>query len=700
VAGAELLVGIDIGGTFTDFVVIDGGSGRMTFDKVLTTPDDPSRAVIEGLRRLELPHERIGRVIHGTTLATNAIIQRTGARTALVTTRGFRDVLEIRREKRFDIHDVDIALPPPLVPRPHRFEVDERIGADGGVVAALKADSVVAVADALTAEGIESVAVVLLNSFVNPDHEHRVARLLAARLPGVFVSLSSEINPEIREYERTSTTVVNAYVQPLIRRYLESLERELQALGYAGRLYLMLSDGGVATADVAAGEPVRIIESGPAGGAVAAALVGGVAGFENLIAFDMGGTTAKICLIEDGKPARSPESEIARVEWSKRGSGFPLRAPGIEMIEIGTGGGSLAALGGAGILQVGPRSAGADPGPACYGRGGLQATVTDADLVLGLLGATSFLGGRMQLDVTAARRAIDECIGAPLGASTVEAAWAIHDLANEQMGISARLHVVQRGQDPGEYVLCAFGGAGPVHAARIAERLGITRVLYPPGAGVASALGFLAAPPSISLTRGYATLLRHADVDRLAALFDEMGGQAVQLLRQAEVAPEEITFSCYGALCYDGQGFEVETPLAEGFRDAADLIALEGTFHALCEQLYGRSDPELDVKALSWRLVATGRRPAIAFGEEVAREPRAARAQTAREVYFPESGGFVECPVHDRTDLRAGDVVAGPAIVEEAESTVVLTPAMQATVVRGGSLLAVVERPVSELPKE
>jgi N-methylhydantoinase A len=689
-----MVVGVDIGGTFTDFVVLDRDSGEFEVGKVLTTPDDPSRAVLDGLSRLvdadDLRAGEVDAIIHGTTLATNAIVQRTGARTALVTTRGFRDVLEIRREKRFDIHDLSIDMPAPLVPRSLRFEVEERISSSGEVLADLEEQAVLELSKLLASEAIESIAVVLLNSFVNDEHERRLAELLARQLDGVFVSLSSTVNPEIREYERTSTTVVNAYIQPLIKRYLESLEQQLAELGYDRPLYLMLSDGGVTSAQVAAREPVRIIESGPAGGAVAASFIGGVAECPDLIAFDMGGTTAKICLIEAGEPTRSSESEVGRLQWFQRGSGFPLRAPGLEMIEIGTGGGSIASLGDAGLVRVGPRSAGADPGPACYSRSGTNPTVTDADLLLGYLDGNHFLGGAMKLDDAAAERAIDEHIAQPQGISILEAAWAVHEIANEQMAISARLHIIQRGCDPADYVMCAFGGAGPVHAARVAERLGVRRILYPQGAGVASAFGFLAAPLSIGVTGAYASLLREVDAPRLNRVFSDMETEAASLLSQSGAARDQVTFRRYAALCYDGQGYEVETLLPDGFPANGGLEALEETFHTRYAQLYGRADRSFQIKALTWRLVATGPRPTLKLKEATASGNVDAVPRTHRPAYFPESDGFVDCPVYDRQDLFEGTTIEGPAVIEEAESTVILTPRMRATALRANLLMAVI----------
>src|SRR5689334_6242025 len=463
----SLRVGVDIGGTFTDLILIDDSSGELTVGKVLTTPADPSRAVAdvisEALQRANAEPAAVEHVIHGTTLVTNAVIERKGARTALLTTKGFRDAYEIAREHRYDLYDLFLEMPQPLVPRYLRLEVDERVYADGSIARAPDQDAVARLVAELRDKDIEAVAICFMHSYANPAHEQLVGAIVGEIAPGMRVSLSSDVVPEIREYERTSTTVVNVYVQELVETYLNELVQRLKRLGIEGELLLMLSSGGISTVETATRFPLRLLESGPAGGALASAYFGRLAGENDLLAFDMGGTTAKLCVIEDGKPLTSTEFEVDRKYRFKAGSGLPVKTPVVELIEIGAGGGSIARVDSLGLLKVGPDSAGADPGPACYGRGGRQPTVTDADLLLGYLDPGFFLGGRLQLDRPAAEAAIGSKIAEPLGMSSVRAAWGIHQLVNEGMASAARVHAIERGKDPRGLPLFAFGGAGPGH---------------------------------------------------------------------------------------------------------------------------------------------------------------------------------------------------------------------------------------------
>ncbi|MGH2369499.1 MAG: hydantoinase/oxoprolinase family protein, partial [Chloroflexota bacterium] len=510
-----LRAGVDVGGTFTDLLLVDDATGAAWVGKTLTTPEDPSVGVrtglAEALAAAGVSAEALGTVIHGTTLVTNALLERRGDRTALVTTKGFRDAVEIAREHRFDMYDLLLDLPPPIASRRLRFEVDERLLADGTEYRPVDPDEVRTLAERLRAAGVEAVAVCFLHSYVDPAHERQVGALLAEMLPGVRVALSCEVVGEIREYERTSTTLANVYVQRITERYLDRIQRELEDLGSPARLLVMLSSGGVATVETARRFPVRLIESGPAAGALAAAHAGRLCGRPNLLSFDMGGTTAKACLIEDGRPLVTTELEVDRVYRFKKGSGLPIKAPAIEMIEIGAGGGSIARVDPFGLVKVGPQSAGAQPGPACYGQGGDQPTVTDADLLLGYLDPAFFLGGRMRLDRAAAERAIAEQIGGPLGLSVVEAAWAIHQVVNEQMAAAARMHAVERGKDVRAFPLFAFGGAGPVHAHRVAAILGVREIICPFAAGVGSTVGFLVAPLAFDFVRSHYGLLDHLD---------------------------------------------------------------------------------------------------------------------------------------------------------------------------------------------
>lgn len=503
-------VGMDIGGTFTDLVLLEQAGGKLELHKLLTTPADPAEGALRGLE--ELLAKRALRLadcttlVHGTTLVTNAVIERRGAATALLTTRGFRDLLEMGTEQRYDIYDLFLRYPEPLVPRRWRIEVDERLTRDGEV---LREPDVREQVARLLGQGVEAIAVCFLHSYRRPDHERAVARMVRETFPQLAVSASCEVVPEIREYERTSTTVCNAYVQPLIDRYLRRLERELEARGFRGRFYLMQSSGGLCSPDVARQLPVRLLESGPAGGALVGAYFGRQLGLADLIAFDMGGTTAKVCLVTAGRPELTSEMEAARVHRFKRGSGLPVKTPVLDLIEIGAGGGSIAFANRLGLLQVGPDSAGADPGPACYGFGGDEPTVTDACLALGYLDPVTFLGGEMRLDAGAADRTLEK-LGRQLGLDG-RTAWGIYSVVCENMAAAARVHVIEKGHDPRRYPLIAFGGAGPVHAARVARALGTPEVIVPPVSGVASALGFLVAPVSFEFARSLPGELRSLD---------------------------------------------------------------------------------------------------------------------------------------------------------------------------------------------
>ncbi len=678
-------IGVDIGGTFTDLVWVDEVTGAVRVGKLLTTPKDPSQAVEEGV--VTLLHEAgagaaaVRALIHGTTLATNALIERKGARVGLLTTAGFRDAVEIGREGRYDMYDLFIDPPVPLVPRQLRVEVDERILADGSVLRPLDPARARAAIASLGAQNVEAIAICLLHAYRNPAHERALAALCAEMLPGVPVSCSSDVVPEIREYERTSTTTANVYVMPLMARYLDDLERKLQGLGVPGRLYVMMSAGGIATPETAKRVPIRLVESGPAAGALAAARSARQVGLDRLLSFDMGGTTAKACVIDRGEPLLAREFEVARADRFKKGSGLPIRVPVVELIEIGAGGGSIARVDRMGLLKVGPDSAGADPGPACYGAGGQEPTVTDADLILGYLDADFFLGGRMRLDVEAARRAIETRVARPMGLSLTEAAWGIHRVVNENMAAAARVHGIERGKDLRGYPLFAFGGAGPVHAWHVGRVLRVPRVLVPYGAGALSAYGLLAAPLAVDFVRTAPQRLAGADWELIHRLFDDMESEGRRIVRTAGVPDESITVRRSAEMRYFGQGHEVDVEIPAGRLTAASLDTITASFEAAYRLLYSRTPMGVPLEALNWRAVVSGPAPDLTITGGLATGAGVTPpAKKRRAAYFPEAGGYVDTPVYDRYRLEPGSRLAGPVIVEERESTTVVGPGARVSV--------------------
>ncbi|HET6708990.1 hydantoinase/oxoprolinase family protein [Amycolatopsis sp.] len=666
-------IGVDIGGTFTDLCAVDE-TGIVAVGKVLTTHDEPARAVEEGLAALVPDLGAVEQVVHGTTLVTNALIERKGSRTALLATAGFRDVLEMRREHRYELYDLRIELPTPLVPRHLRFDVPERILADGSVHTGLDEGYVRKLGRELAARAIEAVAVCFLHSFTNPAHERRVAEILADVAPALRVALSSEVVPEIREFERASTTVANVYVQDLTERYLRDLEHRLHRLGVRRAPHIMLSNGGLATVDTAARHPIRILESGPAGGALAAAAVGPA----DLLAFDMGGTTAKLCLIAGGAPLVTHQFEADRKYRLLPGSGLPVRVPVTDMIEIGVGGGSIARIDALGLLTVGPDSAGSEPGPVCYGRGGTEPTVTDADLVLGYLDPGYFLGGEMRLDVTAARAVLREKIADPLGVSVEEAAWGIHTSVNEDMANAARVHAVERGHDPAKLPMYTFGGAGPVHGAGVARALGAPSVVAPPAAGVLSAAGFLTAPLAFDFVRSVRAAVHELAWEQVDALFAEMEAEGSALLAKSGV--DEVTHHRVAEMRYAGQGYEIRVPVHNGPWPGTLIDEFTRTYRAL----YRRTGPEVGVEVLNWRVVSSGPKPEVTL--RLPAQPAGNPRKVGRKAWFPSTSGFVDTAVFDRYRLAPGTRVDGPAIVEERESTVVVPPGAHCVVRDDGAL--------------
>ena len=685
-------LGVDIGGTFTDLVVVDEATGAIHVGKVLTTAKDPAHGVEQGIQALlddaRVEPARVRAVVHGTTLATNALIERKGAKTALLTTAGFRDALEIRHEGRYDMYDLLIDPPAPLVPRHLRREVDERLLPDGTVRRPLDEAGARRVIAGLVDDGVEAIAICLLHAYLNPVHERRLAELVREAAPHVVVSCAADVVPEIREYERASTTSANVYVAPLMARYLEDLERRMAALGVPGQLYIMQSSGGIALPPLARRLPIRLVESGPAAGALAAAQAARERGDARLLSFDMGGTTAKACVIDGGAPLVAREFEVARADRFKKGSGLPVRVPVIEMIEIGAGGGSIARVDRMGLLKVGPDSAGADPGPACYNLGGRQPTVTDADLLLGYLDAEFFLGGRMRLDRAAAERAVSEHVARPLGLDATTAAWGIHRVVNENMAAAARIHGIERGRDLRAYPLFAFGGAGPVHCWQVARVLKVPRILIPFGAGAMSAWGLLAAPLAFDFVRTLRARLDAADWDALNRLFAEMEDEGRELLARAGVARERVSVKRIAEMRYVGQGHEVEAPVPTGRLSAASLPAITASFEEAYRALYHRLPQGVPIEALNWRVTVSAPPPALAFGGAGGAGGAAAAAvKTRRRAWFAEADGWVDTPVYDRYSLGTGTTFDGPAIVEERESTAVIGPNARCHVDEGRTLI-------------
>ncbi len=683
-ASPAIRLGVDIGGTFTD-VALEIGDRRTTA-KGLTTPRAPEEGVLTIVRAIiaeaGIKPGDVDLIIHGTTLATNALIERKGAKTALLTTEGFRDVVEIRHENRFEQYDVNIDLPPPLVPRRLRLPVRERIDAQGEVLLPLDETSVSRAIDTLAAQNVEAVAIGFLHSFTNPDHERRVGDAIARRLPDLPVTLSSEVSPEMREYERFSTASANAYLQPLMGSYLKKLDRELAQAGFRCPMLLMTSGGGITTTDTAIHFPVRLVESGPAGGAIFAACIARQHGLDHVVSFDMGGTTAKICFIDKARAQTARAFEVARIYRFVKGSGLPLRIPVIEMVEIGAGGGSIASLDALGRIGVGPQSAGSEPGPVCYGRGGSEPTVTDADVVLGKIDPATFSGGKMALDAAAAKRAIEARIGGDLDLAAELAALGISEMVDENMANAARVHAIESGKDLRPRTLIAFGGAAPLHAARVAEKLGIGHVLVPAHAGVGSAVGLLRAPVAYEIVRG--RLMRLSTLDAAAAnrLLAAMRSEAEAIVRQG--APDaKLSERRSAFMRYRGQGHEIAVELPVRDFAAADRTSIAGLFEEAYRRLYSRPIPGVEIEILSWVVSvsapAEGELAAATAVKAAKPKPRAHRA-----VFDPDGGEFQDVPIYWRGDLAPGAHIAGPAVIAENDTSTVVSPLFDAHVDKFG----------------
>jgi N-methylhydantoinase A len=673
-AQSQTRLAVDIGGTFTDLALEH--AGERTTAKVLTTPDAPERGVMAGMKlilsRTGLTPADIALVIHGTTLATNAVIERKGARTALVTTDGFRDVLAMGNESRYDQYDLNIVLPEPLVPRHLRFTVRERLDNEGRVLVPLDERSVRDLAPVLRREQVESVAVGFIHGFVNPAHERRAAAIIAELLPDVPVSLASEVSPEMREWERFSTTAANAYVQPLMASYLRRLEGDLRGIGVTAPLFMMLSGGGLTTIDTACRFPIRLVESGPAGGAVFSASVARQCGLDRVLSFDMGGTTAKVCLIDDYTPQASRTFEVARVGRFKKGSGLPLRIPVVEMVEIGAGGGSIAHLDTLGRIAVGPESAGADPGPACYGRGGVYPTVTDANLLLGRYDPQHFAGGSLKLDPRAAHGALADHVGRALRLDDTMAALGVVEMVDENMANAARVHAIESGKSHDGRTLIAFGGGGPVHATRIAEKIGIGRVLVPSGAGVGSAIGFLRAPIGFEVVRSFYQRLSRFDAMRVSALLADMAREAAAVVAKGSfgAATREIRIAY---MRYVGQGHEIAVPLPARALTEDDVATIRAAYDAEYTKFYNRPVPGSDIEVLSYAVTVATVAPAVE-GRAVEPVPHRAAAAGARKVLDTATGAVSDWVVYERPALMPGACLDGPAIVAEAETSTLVGP--------------------------
>ncbi len=672
-------LGVDIGGTFTDLVIVDEESGRVWSEKVLTTSEDPAQCVITGLSRLMQNHgfrgSEVVRVIHATTLVTNAIIERKGAKTGLITTRGFRDILGIGREIRFDLYDLFLEIPEPLVPRHLIKEVEERVNNEGQVLVPLEAEQVSSVARELVAQGVEAIAVCFLHSFMYPEHEALVETLLKQEYPDLFVSLSSRVAGEIREFERFSTAAANAYVQPMTQTYLRNLQSRLRDRGFECPLHLMLSNGGIASLSMVQDFPVRLIESGPAAAALAASFYGSLAAQEDVIAFDMGGTTAKICLIQGGEPGITYTFEVARTWRFRKGSGLPIKAPALDLIEIGAGGGSIAYLDNLGLLKVGPESTGADPGPICYSRGGKDPTVTDAALLLGYLNPDYFLGGEMPLDLDITRKIIQKRLAEPMGLEVLRTAWGIHDLVCENMASATRIHLAEKGEDPRKYCLVATGGAGPLHAYHVARKLDIPRIICPLGAGVASCIGMLVAPPKMDFVQSYPMKLETIDWGRLTQLYTQMEAEAKERLAEVGVSAEQVALTRIADMRYVGQGHEVAVRLPDEDLHPKQLTWIREAFNQSYRNTLGSLIPEAPIEVLNWRLLAQDptRSSELDLGWR-ATEGSGSPLKGQRLVYFAEYGERREVSVYDRYLLPSSKTYHGPAIVEERECTTVVGP--------------------------
>ena len=676
-------LGVDIGGTFTDLVLEidnDTGSVKQFSIKVLTTYTAPENAIIDGMQQVcdqagILPAQ-IEQIIHGTTLATNALIERRGAKTALITTQGFRDVIEMRSESRFEQYDLNLVLPEPLLPRQQRYTVEERIGAKGDVLIPLQRQVVERLIDSIKDCGYESIAVGLMHSYLNRVHETMIRDVIAEKMPTVAISLSSEVSPQMREYERFNTVVANAYIKPMMKSYLDRLGGQLLNEGVDCSIFLMHSGGGIISLESAANFPVRLVESGPAGGAVFAAHIAAQYGLDKVLSFDMGGTTAKICLIKNQTPKTSRVFEVARTYRFKKGSGMPISIPVIDMVEIGAGGGSLAYVDAMRQIRVGPESAGSEPGPACYNRGGERPAVTDADLVLGKLDPENFAGGTIKLNTDQSKIALYNTLGDVLDMDAQTAAYGLCEVVDENMANAARVHAVENGQDLTDYTMIAFGGAAPLHAGRLCEKLGVTRLLVPTGAGVGSAIGFLRAPFSFEANRSVYMRLSHFDPNVIRQLLSELNAEATGFVRSCDaVAPILAEYKAY--MRYTGQGEELPVVLTKDQAMNPEPKIFKTLFEKDYIDLFGRVVDGMDIEITVWSVNATTLPEKVDPAEKL-KQATEAVSTLQRSVFDPALGRFVQASIFERQSLQPGSRIVGPAAIVEDETTIILPSSRQA----------------------
>ena len=681
-------LGVDIGGTFTD-LVLESSNGVQASTKVLTTYDTPEDAIITGLqtvcKQVTIQPDKISQIIHGTTLATNALIERRGAKTALITTQGFRDVIEMRTESRFEQYDLNLTLPTPLLTRDHRYVVNERMDANGKILIPLQKAEIDALAERLVQFGYDSIAVGLLHSYANDSHEKMIGRALADRLPDVMISLSSEVSPQMREYERFNTTIANAYIKPLMKSYLSRLKGRLAKEGAYCPVFLMHSGGGIISLENAAEFPVRLVESGPAGGAVFAAHIAASHGLDRALSFDMGGTTAKICLVKDHTPKTARTFEVARTYRFKKGSGMPISIPVIDMVEIGAGGGSLAHVDSLDQIRVGPESAGSQPGPACYGRGGTAPTVTDSDLILGKLDPAGFAGGSIPLYTERATEALDIHIGSKLDMEAVEAAWGVAEMVDENMANAARVHAVENGEDLSEYTMIAFGGAAPLHAARLCEKLGIRRCLIPQGAGVGSAIGFLRAPFSFEANNSVFMQLSSFDPVRVKQLFADMEKEASAFVRSCDQdANIKTEYKVY--MRYAGQGWEIPVPLTVQHITKPDTADYKACFEREYEQLFARTVAGMEIEITVWSVNAYTEPPEVHPVQQQGHQ-RTLETTNTRPLFDPALSTFVNATVAQRDAVKDTTQIIGPAMLTEDETTIIVPSSRDAVACGDGTIV-------------